>query len=105
MEKLIVLIDKFVQFRTHCLGKELQTSIVLPKLRVYHPLGDAFGIMKYAVQMACDVEVYDVELLKKMPLYGLRPLWYPLRFVVCNVDCDSGGHLHFWYGDNTDPFP
>ena len=33
-EQLIVLIDKFVQFRAHCLAKELQTSIVLPKLRV-----------------------------------------------------------------------
>ena len=103
-EKLIVLIDKFVQFRAHCLAKELQTFIVLPKLRVYHPLGDAVGIMKYAVQMACDVEVYDVELLKKMPLYGLRPLWYPLRFVVCNVDYDDSGHFHFAYGDNLDPY-
>ena len=60
--------------------------------------------MKYAVQMACDVDVFDIEIFKKMPLYGLRPLWYPLRFVVCIVDYDSGGHLHFWYGDNTDPF-
>ena len=34
----------------------------------------------------------------------LRPLCHPLRFVVCNVDFDSGGHLHFLYGDNTDPF-
>ena len=72
-----MFIDEFLQFRAYSLAKELQTFIVLPKLRVYHPLGDAFGIMKYAVKMACDVEVYDVELLKKMSLYGLHPLWYP----------------------------
>ena len=60
--------------------------------------------MKYVVQMACDVDVFDIELFKKMPLYGLRPLWYPLRFVVCNVDYDDSGHFHFAYGDNTDPY-
>ena len=99
-----MFIDEFLQFRAHSLAKELQTSIVLPKLRVYHPLGDAFGIMKYAVEMACNVEVFDVEFQKRMPLFVLRPMWFPLRPVVCDVDYDGDGRFHFAYGDNTDPF-
>ena len=103
-EKLVVFIDEFLQFRAHSLAKELQTFIVLPKLLVYRPLGDAFGIMKYAVEMACDVEVFDVEFQKKMPFFVLRPIWFPLRPVVCDVDYDGDGRFHFAYGDNTDPF-
>ena len=60
--------------------------------------------MKHAVQMACDVDVFDIELFKTMPLFGLRPLWYPLRFVVCNVDYDDSGHFQFAYGDNLGPY-
>ena len=39
-----------------------------------------------------------------MPLFVLRPMWFPLRPVVCDVDYDGDGRFHFAYGDNTDPF-
>ena len=54
--------------------------------------------------MACDVEVFDVEFRKRMPLFVSRPMWFPLRPVVCDVDYDGDGRFHFAYGDNTDPF-
>ena len=72
-EQLIVLIE-FVRFRANCLAGEVEASIILQMLRVYHSLGDALAIRKHTVEMACDGKVFDVAIHKNMKIFALRPL-------------------------------